>query len=1145
MSSLSNYENVLDMLNPVNLADYMIANFYGANQDWDHHNWYAARERVSGGKWHFFSWDAERTLESVNTNILGEDNSNNPSRLYARLRGSPEFRLLIADRLQKHFFTNGSLTPTRVRQFWDERAEAIEDAVVAESARWGDYRTSTPYTADSHWTPERTRLRNSYFPTRSGNVLGYFRSAGLFPSVGAPLFSQHGGPVNPGFNLTISRPGGTSGTILFALDGTDPREYGSGDIADGASTYSSPVPINGSVLVKARIRNGSTWSPLTEAFFSVPTLYDQLRVTELMYNAVAGNTREFVEIKNVGAGPVALAGLRFTAGIDYAFAADDILGPGDFYVIAADLDVFDASYPDVTPDGVYADSLSNSGERLTIRDRFDTRVLSVGFNDEDDWPLAPDGFGFSLVRDDIDGHPDHPSSWRASAAFHGSPGEDDDEPTHGGIVVNEVLSRTSAPFEDAIELHNPTGQAIDIGGWFLSDSRSDFTQLMKFRIPNGTVIPAGGFVVFYESDFNSNPGISPSFAIDGAGDQVYLSSADPNRDLTGHVVGMTFDAFDSEISFGRVITSVGSDTSPLVTRTFGADDPADVTEFRSGSGLPNGDPLVGPVVIHEIHYHPKAGGDEFIEIYNLTGETIDLYGTDSLGGDVDRGWRIRGISNSSGADSFEFPEGASLGPNGLALVVSTSPAAFRFRHGIADGVPIFGPFGGALANDGESVRLMRPAPPDAGEVPYNLVDRVVYGDTLPWPSEADGDGSSLERRVAADYGNDPENWGASNPVDGTPGLANSVGPPLPNQPPLATFTVQPSTGDAPLEVAVDASESEDPDGVIVNYDWDFGDDGRGSGREISHVYANVGKYTVRLTVRDNDGAQTSSSRTVTVREPPPNEAPVASFTATPTEGNAPLEVRFDASASDDPDGSIVSYSWNFDDGGAGTGRVLVHRFSNDGVYQVRLTVRDNQDAEDTATVTITVGSPPDNLPPVAEFSADPTQGDAPLQVRFDASESTDPDGSIANYSWDFDDGGAGAGRILLHRFDDAGEYDVRLTVTDNDDAQTSVTRRISVSMGNTGGGQRPGDCNQDGSVDISDGVCILSHLFLGDPAVLACDGGTVADPGNKALLNSNGDATVDLGDAIYLLTFLFQGGLPPVLGDECVRIPGCPDVCVP
>lgn len=105
----------------------------------------------------------------------------------------------------------------------------------------------------------------------------------------------------------------------------------------------------------------------------------------------------------------------------------------------------------------------------------------------------------------------------------------------------------------------------------------------------------------------------------------------------------------------------------------------------------------------------------------------------------------------------------------------------------------------------------------------------------------------------------------------------------------------------------------------------------------------------------------------------------------------------------------------------------------------------------------------------------------------------------------------------------------------------------------TGGGQIPGDCTQDGKLDISDAVCLLGHLFLGSPAELPCGSGTLADPGNAALLNFNGSTseagpgdrvpTVDLTDAITLLQFLFITGTPHALGTECTPIPGCPERC--
>ena len=103
----------------------------------------------------------------------------------------------------------------------------------------------------------------------------------------------------------------------------------------------------------------------------------------------------------------------------------------------------------------------------------------------------------------------------------------------------------------------------------------------------------------------------------------------------------------------------------------------------------------------------------------------------------------------------------------------------------------------------------------------------------------------------------------------------------------------------------------------------------------------------------------------------------------------------------------------------------------------------------------------------------------------------------------------------------------------------------SIAVLPAGGGQVPGDLNQDSNVDISDAISLLGHLFVGSPAVLPCGDGAVTDPGNLLLLDVNGDNGVNLTDAVGLLTWLFRGGAPPVRGQECVRIPGCPDACAP
>ena len=264
----------------------------------------------------------------------------------------------------------------------------------------------------------------------------------------------------------------------------------------------------------------------------------------------------------------------------------------------------------------------------------------------------------------------------------------------------------------------------------------------------------------------------------------------------------------------------------------------------------------------------------------------------------------------------------------------------------------------------------------------------------------------------------------------------------PNQSPIASFTANPTSGVVPLNISFNASNSSDSDGSIINYQWDFKDGNTGSGEIINHTFSSTGSYNVKLTVTDDKGATDSTTKTITVTEPP-NQSPIASFTASPTSGVVPLEVFFDASGSYDPDGNIVSYEWDFKDGNTGSGETINHTFSSTGSYNVKLTVTDDKGATDSTAKTITVTEPP-NQPPIASFTANPNSGVVPLEVSFDASGSYDPDGTIVSYQWDFKDGNTGSGKTISHTFSSIGNYDVKLTVTDDKGATDSTTKTITV-----------------------------------------------------------------------------------------------------
>lgn len=864
LSSLAALRNVEEYLDLDPFIDYMLVNFFGANADWPSHNWYAVRRRAPGQSWYFMSWDAERIFEGTSDNRTGASNSNSPGIVFQNLRDNADFRLRVADRAHRHLFNDGLLTPDQVEARWLRRARQIDQAVIAESARWGDYRRDVHsssngpyefYRLNSHYLPEKNRLLNSYFPVRSGNFLNQLRSGNLYPNLGAPVFSQHGGQISIGFRLGISRPGGTSGTIYYTLDGTDPRVAGTGAVSGSASSYSSSIPLDGFGHVKARIRNGSTWSALTEATFFLSEDVSPLRISEIHYHPASQPESEFLELWNSGGTPLSLGGLRFTDGILFTFDEGTSLAPDERLVLVRSLTAFSADHPAVDPLGEYTGSLDNGGERLRIRDREGNEILEVEYNDGDSWPIGADGFGYSLVLREADLDPRHPESWRASASPGGNPGTTDEPAPSDRVYIHEVLPGGTGVFEDAIELINLSDVPVDVSGWYLSHDRETTTSLKRFALPGGSVIPAGGFLVLYEQDFGTGP-VGQRLDLSDGGFSLYLSSAS-GGDLTGHIVRRTVPPLIPGLSFGRHLTSTGAVHTQLEQPTFGVDFPVSLEDFRSGTGDENSLPSSSPVVINEIHYHPAPGDAEFIELENRTGSTLFLHDLD-----LGRGWTLDGILGADGTSDFEFPADATIPALGRALVVGVDPAFFRGLHGVPAGVPIYGPYRGALDNGGERISLLRPEILGDSGIQQVRLDSVRYNDRAPWPVAADGAGFSLERRAPGEFADDPDSWGASIVAGGTPGEANSVSGPGGNQRPTASFTFE-LTGVA-LTVSFDASDSNDPEGPLVEYLWNFGDGASGSGREIEHTFGLPGEFTVHLQVIDSGGLSASTTRRVTL-----------------------------------------------------------------------------------------------------------------------------------------------------------------------------------------------------------------------------------------------------------------------------------------
>ena len=422
--------------------------------------------------------------------------------------------------------------------------------------------------------------------------------------------------------------------------------------------------------------------------------------------------------------------------------------------------VFEKNFGAGGSGAVITNSIFSGCEQPVTSDSFSTAPISyslsdtlvlVGDSNLSAHPLFVDsaGFDYSLMPESPainagdPGHAIDPDGSRADigALYSFSP---DDYPFSNEItvVINEILANSgNAP--DWIELHNRSDEAINVGGWFLSDDGSD---LLKYRIPIDTTISAGGYLIFYEDTNFGVDSLDPNrltgFALSHTGENVYVTAAE-NGLATGYSHTEDYGpSFEGE-SIGYYYKS-SSDTYNFVTQ----ETPTQAAE--------NSDPKVGPIVISEVMYHPAGDGDaEYIELVNISDEPVTLFDFET-----NLAWRI-----SNGID-VELPANTpiTLAPD-QRVILTRNADAFIKEFAPPAGTQVFEWLSGRLSNGGETLQLDRPGPlNDAGNFSYVRVDRVNYDDDAPWDIGADGTGLSLTRVIEDDYGNDFINWVAASPT---------------------------------------------------------------------------------------------------------------------------------------------------------------------------------------------------------------------------------------------------------------------------------------------------------------------------------------------------------------------------------------------
>ena len=300
-------------------------------------------------------------------------------------------------------------------------------------------------------------------------------------------------------------------------------------------------------------------------------------------------------------------------------------------------------------------------------------------------------------------------------------------------------------------------------------------------------------------------------------------------------------------------------------------------------------------------------------------------------------------------------------------------------------------------------------------------------------------------------------------------------------------------------VTLSGEHCYDADGDIIGYYWDLGDGTQQSGMTITHAYKQPGTYKVTATLEDDAGVANSTATdwlTIVV-----NDQPVAVIAADRDVVSVNETINFDGTGSFDRDGKLIEHKWNYGDGIKGDEAKTSHAYNYSGVYTVRLTVRDNSGTSTEyafAEKTIVV-----NYPSVAHAGID--QLVTASVVYFDGSASSDKDGQIIQYSWDFGDGGSGNGVNPSHVYGNPGTYKVTLTVTDdshtstdnNSDEMTVIVNYVPISDAGIDQVGAPGQVltfDGSGSTDMV-GEIVSYHWDFGDGQL--AEGQTVTHQFNK------------------------------------------------
>ncbi len=687
---------IYDRLEVSTFINYLAMHALIANTDYGHKNMYWYRDTEGTGQWLLLPWDQDlsfghRWNRSVtppyfDNNLITNQALNHAlNDLFRRVFNDSDLSAMYHRRLRsltdQFYGAAGSSGEASVAGQKARQLEAlVADEAVTDQARWG---LQAQFAAAYPFNPAQAvdQLVNNFIPQRRDFILGNSRIPDAQSGIPAVAFDDVDFDASPASGvqaeeyIRLNNPTSTAVDLSgWTLSGGISHTFLAGTVIPaGGSLYvvkdvkAFQARTTGPAIGQKRFIQGNYQGQLASTGEAVnlvapdSTVVDtlvtpdtgisdnqaHLRITEVNYNPAGAGNSEFIEFFNNSnaSTPVTLdlSGVTISEGpaTPFVFPAGTTLAAGEYLVVVQDGAGFSATYPTVSSTavaGVFSGQLSNSGETIRVDDPGGERIVEFTYNDNDPWTPVADGAGGSLELVDpaasID-LLDKYYSWQGSARTGGTPAAAA-LGANASIRINEVLAHTDLPQRDYIELLNVGAAAVNIGGWYLSDSKSD---LRKYQIAADTVIPAGGHLVFDEGDFNNAPGTAGNFALSSTGDQVWLTQP----------VSSSVNAFVDVVQFGATYNGESFGRVPEGTGRLSAN--ADTTP-----GTVNSAAKVGPVLISEVHYSPvvAVGQDakdfEFVEIHNTSSASIPL-----------EDWEIRGEVD------FTFPAMAIAG--GETIVV--------------------------------------------------------------------------------------------------------------------------------------------------------------------------------------------------------------------------------------------------------------------------------------------------------------------------------------------------------------------------------------------------------------------------------------------------------------------------------------------